>query len=73
MQQRCLQTVPSHGAEGSSGEGAGWGGVLSLTGVHAASLTAPYKTTLYSMFHFSPFFIKAKLLFGFLSVSENRY
>ena len=41
-------------------------------GVCAASVRAHGKTNAESYFRFSPFFIKAKI-FGFLSVSGNRY
>lgn len=37
-----------------------------------ASKTAPCKTKPHCSFHFFPFFLKVEILFGFLSISENR-
>ena len=55
---------------GSGGRGSV--GPLSPLGVSAASVTAPCKYNTEGDFHFSPFFDKAKILFGFLSVSKKK-
>lgn len=53
------------------GEGA-WKATLTAQGT-AASGTAAAKQTLNTVFcfRFSPFFVKAKILFGFLSVTKT--
>ena len=38
-----------------------------------ASITAHCKTNTERYFHFSPFLVKVKTLFGFLSISKNHY
>lgn len=48
------------------GEGAWQGGPLSLLRVRAASVTAHCETNTEHYFHVLPFFVKSKILFGFL-------
>lgn len=48
----------------------GWAAPLPWHGVRTASTGACGKTVLFLLF---PFFNKMRILFGFLSVSENRY
>ena len=69
--QTLTDTVHSSGAgcgdaEWVPGEGA-WGAALTAWGAHCLCETNTERS-----FCFSSFFIKAKIPFGFLSVSENR-
>lgn len=54
------------------GEGV-WHCQSRCVGVQIASVTAQCKTNVECYSCFSPFFIRAKILFGFLSVTGNRY
>lgn len=47
------------------------GGATLAVGVHAASVSAPYKTDAGHHFYFLPFLVKAEIFFGFLSVSKT--
>ena len=48
-------------------------GPLSLLRVHIASVMACCKTVTECYFCFLPFLVKARILFGFLLSSENKY
>lgn len=52
--------------------GRSWVGPLSPLRVGAPSPIAHWKTNVECYFHFSPFFVKAKILFRF-PISKNRY
>lgn len=74
--QMLTDTVQSGGGlvlGGCVGPREGAWGALRLPGVLAGPIAAHYKMNVEPYFCFLLFFLKVKILFGFLLVNENRY